>query len=128
MFVQDEGTEQMKKLVLVVAAIVLSNGAQAADLTLNDVPTILQKLRGCTESKGVFGNSMSCRVEKSDLSVNVESDGRLLLMQRRSYGDTLFARGATVTDLLQNYAQKLNESRANEKATLDALAQFLPTQ
>lgn len=83
----------MKKIAL-IGMLLFTGAASARDLTLNDIPAILQKMRGCTETKGViYGSSMACRLSKSDLSINVESDGELLLMQRRSYGDTLFAHG-----------------------------------
>lgn len=102
--------------------------AFADDLTLNDLPAVLQKLRGCAESRGVFTNSTICRVPSDHLWVSVASDGSLTLFQQRSYGDTTYARGASVPALLRDFASKLNAEQAGNKAMLQAIGQYLPTQ
>lgn len=118
----------MKTLVF-FAALVLSGAAYADELTLNDLPGILYKLRGCNESKGIFsGSSIVCRVPAEDLWAAVSSDGSLTLFRKRSYGDTMYARGRTVTELLRDFAGRINDDQTTNKAMLETLAPFLPTQ
>lgn len=103
---------------------------QPAQLTLNDLPRILYKLRDCQETKTlvIFPNGSTCRLTNSDLWASVDSTGGMTLFRQKSYGDTTYAKGRTVADLLRDLARQLNEERAQDKAILDAVASFLPTQ
>lgn len=114
---------------IAVAAILVSTSSFGADLTLNDLPAILQKLRGCTETKSFLsGTSQSCKIPSGDLWVSVNGDGKLTLFKQRSYGNTTYANGNSVNELLQDFAAKLNNNRNVEKEMLDNLGPFLATQ
>lgn len=115
--------------VATCVAVFLGTGiALGAEPTLNDLPMILQKLRGCSEVRGVFGNTSTCSVDGKDLWVAIEGDGKLTLFRQRSYGDMIYAHGDNVTELLRNFAASLNKDRDRDKMMLDALSPLLPTQ
>ena len=115
--------------LLIIAAALFTSSASAADLSLNDLPGILQKLRGCTETKSFLsGTTNHCLVEEKDLWASVRSDGSLTLFKTRSYGDTTYANGKNVNELLRDFAAKINENREGEKQMLDALAPYLESQ
>lgn len=114
---------------IAIAAVLVSTPSFGADLTLNDLPNILQKLRGCTETRSFLsGLSQSCKIPAGDLWIAVNGDGKLTLFKKRPYGDTTYANGNSVNELLQDFAAKLNDSRNLEKEMLDNLGPFLATQ
>ena len=115
---------------IILTALLLATPAVAADEpTLNDLPAILYKLRGCTESHSLLGGTtITCRIRSEDLWASVQSDGHLTLFRNRSYGDTTYARGDSVGALLRDFAQRINDDSTANKAMLDALAPYLPTQ
>jgi hypothetical protein len=113
--------------IALLGAALLSNPALAADPTINDLPGILLKLRGCSESKSLFSGS-ACKTAKEDLWASVDSDGSLTLFRKRSYGNTTYASGRNVTELLRDFATKINDERDAGKEMLDVLAPYLSTQ
>lgn len=119
----------MKKAILSAILFCSASSAGASELTLNDLPEVLLKLRGCTETRSFLsGPTRVCRVAKEDLWASVGSDGDLTLFKRRSYGDTTYAHGRTVNDLLRDFAAKINSDRDQGKEMLDALGPYLETQ
>lgn len=120
------------KLIMIAALMLVASGARAqTELTLNDLPGILYKLRGCTEEASGFivrSTTTSCRVPSSDLWASVDSAGSLTLFRKRSYGDTTYANGKNVPELLRDFARRINDDNATNKIMLEALAPFLPSQ
>lgn len=113
-----------------IALLAFSAPAKAADLALNDLPGILLKLRGCTEVRSFLSSSQQiCRVAEKDLWVSVSSSGSLTIFKTRNYGgDTTYATGTTIKDLLRDFATKINAERDGQKEMLDALAPYLEGQ
>lgn len=119
----------MKKLIMIIVLALTASTALADDLTLNELPSILLKLRGCTESRSFLsGSTTVCKIPKSDLWAAVGGDGELTLFRQRSYGNTTYAHGNSVGELLRDFAAKINEDRTLGQSMLDALAPFLPSQ
>lgn len=117
----------MKK-IMVIVAMLMSGSAYCAEPTLGDLPDILQKLRGCTEKKSTFSSTTVCVIPKEDLWVAIHGDGSLTLFRHRRSADSIYATGNTVSELLRDFASKLNSDRAENKVMLDAAAQYLPSQ
>jgi hypothetical protein len=120
----------MKKSILMLAGVLFFAAAAHADEpTLNELPGILMKLRGCEQIHGIFTSTTTvCRIEEKDLWVSVSSSGHLHLFKSRNYGDTIYADGDSVGALLRDFAQRINADRDNGKVMLDMLAPYLPSQ
>ena len=119
----------MKRTIILASLLLFAGPSYAADLSLNDLPGVLQKLRGCAETKSFLnGTTTRCAVEEKDLWASIKSDGSLTLFKSRSYGDTTYANGRNVNELLRDFAAKINENRDGEKQMLDALAPYLESQ
>jgi len=118
-------TGLMLALALATAAL---PAARAEELTLNDLPRVLEQINTiCRESDGYFGKSQVC--ERRNVWVAVEPGGKLTLFSRRSAGgESVYASGGTVSELLRDYAAKLGRQRADDAVVLERLAPFLPTQ
>lgn len=114
----------MKKVLLLIACLIAAP-AFASEITLNDLPGILQKLRGC--STNTVGYE-SCKIDKANLWVSVAGDGSLTLFRQKSYGDTTYARGKNVPDLLHDFAVTLNREQTTNKEMLESISTYLPTQ
>lgn len=106
------------------ALLLMTSVAFAAEPTLNDIPSILQKLRGC--KAGYV--STSCKLKADRLWISIRADGSLTIFYRQYSSDSVYAEGDTVTELLRNFATKINDDRDNGKIMLDAIAPLLPTQ
>lgn len=119
----------MNKLFL-AALLLAAVPAQAQELTLNDMPKILYELRGCKEIKGnwVSSNSIICNIPDKNLWASINSKGELTLFNRKDYGDTTYAYGRNVKELLQDFAVKINSEQNKNKQFLESLAPYLATQ
>ena len=123
----------MKTIALFIFIGIVTVPAVAAEPTLNDLPSILMKLRGCTTTTlhSLLGGRnvvTTCRIAKRDLWASVDLSGHLTLFRQRSWGDNTYADGDTVTELLRDFASKINEERETQKIMLDAMAPYLPSQ
>lgn len=115
----------MKFILLLITILLAPTISRADEPTLSDLPSILQKMRGCSETRIFLGTETRCFIKKEDLWASVDSEGRLTLFRRRSYGDTTYATGSTVTALLHDFASKINEERETSKIVLDAIARHI---
>lgn len=92
--------------------------ASAAELTLNDLPAVLNKLRDC----GVI------RCEAKALAI-LKDDGTLAInYENKARSIDLYGRGGSVSEALADLAGKLNAMGADSKATVGRIAPLLPTQ
>lgn len=113
----------MRKTIFAIT-LLCSTNVMAEELTLNSIPEILFNLRGCKTSI----LSTSCKIPESDIWIAVRGDGTLTLFKQQKYGDTIYANGKTVKELIADFARVLNESRARESEMLEALGPYLQTQ
>jgi hypothetical protein len=120
----------MKKVTAtLLVTVLLVRTAHAAELTLNDLPGILLKLRQCTNEHSMFSSDTTeCKIASEDLWAAVDSDSRLTLFAHQPYrGDTIYATGNNVPALLRDFAAKINAERVINDGMLKALAPYLPS-
>lgn len=118
----------MKTLMALLLSTTLA--AAAEDLTLNDLPGVLYKLRDCHDEPGFLGlfkNGTTCRLTVGELWVSVHSDGELTLF-KTDHAHTKYGSGHTVSEMLRDFARALNEEQVDNKAILERLAPYLPGQ
>ncbi len=103
---------------IILALLLLTNGAYAAELTLNDLPAVLSKLRDCGMVS--CGEAKALAIVKDDGTISINYDNRR--------GIDVYGRGATISLALADLASKLNAMGADSKATVQRLGPMLPTQ
>ena len=118
----------MKKLMLALLMVTAIPAHSEEQLTLNDIPRVLQALRGCTETKGMFSTTLECKLPKDKLWISVDTEGKLTLFYRKYSSETIYAEGRNLRNLLLDFGYKINQDRENGKTMLDGMAPFLPTQ
>ncbi len=116
----------MKKLAL-IALLLATPMAHAAELTLNDLPSVLNTLRECKDVKGYLGGvTQTCTVRRGDVVALLRDDGLTIAYENR--GLKLYGRGKTVGQAVGDLARQMNEAGADSKRAVEALAPMLPTQ
>lgn len=116
----------MKKLLII--GMLFSAPAYAADLTLNDLPTVLGVLRECTISTTFMGSkTKSCKLTDGKVWASVDADGEITIFYRNG-GIEITASGSNLNEAVQVLSVKLNNGRNVVKNGLEALAPYLATQ
>lgn len=105
-----------------LAAVIVP--AQAAELTLNDLPTVLRTLRGCQD--GLF--TSSCQLSDRGAWASVHESGRITIFYDNDNGLKTNGSGSNLSNALRDLASNLNKTRDGAKKVLDAMAPLLPTQ
>lgn len=123
-----KGIKMNKYIGIFLIGMTIQTNAQ--ELTLNNLPKILYDIRGCKEHKNLIGtNSIICQIPDKNLWATINSKGELTLFQRKDYGgDTTYAYGKNIKELLQDYATKINNNQALNKTILENLVPYLATQ
>ena len=115
----------MVRTIVFATVIMLASIANAAEPTLNDLPAVLQQLRGCEPNRFSFSGP-TCRLSAEEVWVAIHTDRMTIFYGSTS--DMITGSGNTVPDMLRSFGTKLNGRRAGDKQMLDALAPFLPSQ
>lgn len=121
---------QLRTFGLALAIAPFSTPAPAAELTLNDLPTILNVLRECQSVEGWLRPSkQQCRLDDGEVWAAVGVNlGIIIFYKPNRDGIAINGSGATLNEALQNLANKLNATQSGAKRAVDLLGPFLPSQ
>lgn len=108
----------MRKLAAVFAVLVSISGASAAELTLNDLPALLNTLKDCGRPPCEFAT----------LFASIRPDGTITIHYKTERGVSVYGQGATVGAAVRSLAVKLNEAGNDSKEAVRRIAPLLPTQ
>lgn len=117
---------KIKSLILI--GLLMTAPAQAAELTLNDLPDVLDTLRQCRPRKDLLSSiSSGCKLSSGDVWASVKSSGEVTIYYERGTIKA-YGYGPNVNAAIRHLAEKLNSSRGDSKDALDSIAPLLPTQ
>ena len=110
----------MKKFLLLSVALLLlpANSASAEEMTLNDLPKVLNALREC----GTFG----CKKNADRVWAAVQAEDIVIFYGGSS--DNITGRGKTVQDALASLVKNMQQRSVDYNSATKSLAPFLPGQ
>lgn len=119
--------------VVVVTALALSISPALAqkplvapNLSLGDIPSVLERLAGCSEVKSMFGGkSIVCERPKPWIAVH--ETGRITIFFKAENLE-INGSGMTLDDALSDLARRATKSSSQSKSLIEAIAPMLPTQ
>lgn len=115
----------MKKFL--VFLLFMSTPALAAEkLTLNDIPAVIDTLRGCTRTPSfLVGVTITCQNRKPWVAIT--PDG-LLVFYKNDRGLDITGNGVTLDQALQDLAAKANANHADAEDLIKSIGELLATQ
>lgn len=119
----------MKNVLMAVALSAALCGASfAAELTLGDAPSILNKLRRCSPGV-IYGKNCELSEDRVWMSIHANRVAFYYRTEASNYKDeAIYGFGKTPAEALASLIFKLNARNADGKRAVEAIGDLLPTQ
>lgn len=108
----------MRKILTALAVLTSIASASAAELTLNDLPAVLNTLRDCGRPPCEFAS----------LFASVRPDGTITIHYKTENGVSVYGQGTTVNAAVRSLAVKLNAAGNESKEAVRRITPLLETQ